>query len=97
MVTSKEEKEDALLVLKKKAETYHKEKDPVHITFRKDGSWENGYIISEPTADFFKLEYLKAGKDKHQRDGDFIFFLELNNIEEYSEMGKWIINVWKEV
>ena len=85
---SNERNEDELLILKKKAKNYHKENVPVHITFKKNGEWENGYIISEPTADFFRLEYLKTGKDKHQRDGDFVFFLEIANIEEYSGVGK---------
>lgn len=87
-MSNENKKENELLILKTKAETYHKENVPVHITFLKDGEWENGYIVSSPTADFFKLEYLEAGKNKHGRAGDFMFFLQIKDIEEYSGVRK---------
>lgn len=87
-MSDKKEKEDELILLRKKVENYFKENVPVHITFKKEGEWENGYIVSNPTADFFKLEYLQQGKEKHKRDGDFIFFMEIKNIEAFSEVGK---------
>lgn len=84
---------DKILILKKKADLYHSENVPIHITFKKkistgENLWENGFISSNPTADFFKLTYLEEGKLKHGRDGDFIFFMEVEEIEEYAEVKK---------
>lgn len=69
------------LLMQKKAISFFKEKIKVHVTFKKDKYWENGTITREPGDDFFYLEYLPEGQRKNGFKGDFVFYLEILDIE----------------
>jgi hypothetical protein len=72
-----------LEVLKKKVNLFATRRTPVHISFKKDGVWRNGYIVTE-SADFFEIIDVEANSVINSV-AEPIFYLEIKDIRPYKE------------
>ena len=74
---TKEEENMDIEVFKKKAEFFHLNYTPVHITL-KDSNFLNGHVIGVGSPDFFMLEEFKEGEMP-------VFYMEIYAIRKYKE------------
>ena len=68
-------------LIKKKCNFFFRSNLPIHVKYS-NGFFDNG-MIEFVGSDFIKLRYLEDGQKLKRRIGDYVFFLEIEDIEEY--------------